>query len=125
MSSEYVNMNTDYLGSAEGFDLSTSTITIGTDTGTRIYTAHTGGFVLPTVGPTETTTIDTFNWTVVDPVQNQLDEIKTFMNEIKAERELRKKYPALDNIYEQYEVMLEMCKSKEADDAAGENSQGT
>ena len=60
--------------------------------------------------------------TLVDPMQRQIDELKTFMNEIKAERELRKKYPALDHAYEQYEVLLEMCKSKEADDAAGENS---
>lgn len=118
MSSEYVNMNTDSLGG--GSDLSTSTISIDTTCTTGIYTAQTGGFVLPA----GSTTVDTINWNVnfVDPVQNQLDEIKTFMNEIKAERELRKKYPALDNIYEQYEVMLEMCKSKEADDAAGENS---
>jgi hypothetical protein len=116
-------MNTDYLGSAGGSDLSTSTITIGTDTGTGIYTAHTGSFVLPT----GSTVVDTINWNVnyIDPVQNQLDEIKTFMNEIKAERELRKKYPALDHAYEQYEIILDLCKSKEADDAAGENSQGT
>jgi hypothetical protein len=59
------------------------------------------------------------------PIQDQIDDIKKIVDQLEAESKMRKKYPALEHVYEQYEVMLEMCKSKEADDAAGENSQNT
>ena len=56
------------------------------------------------------------------PIQDQIDELKTIVTRLDDESKMRKKYPALEHVYEQYEVMLEMCKSKEADDAARENS---
>ena len=58
-------------------------------------------------------------------IQDQIDNIKKIVDQLEAESKMRKKYPALEHVYGQYEVMLEMCKSKESDDAAGENSQNT
>ena len=65
----------------------------------------------------------TTTWVVVDPVDERLNKIENVIQRIEEEHNMRKKYPALGYAYEQYEVMLEICKSKEADDAAGKTKQ--
>ena len=61
--------------------------------------------------------------TWIDPVDERLNKIENVIQRIEEEHNMRKKYPALGYAYEQYEVMLEICKSKEADDAAGKTKQ--
>lgn len=117
-----VNLNSGYLGSS-----ATTTFTIPT-AAAPAFGGGTGGSGVYTFGAAGgiTAVPDSVNWTTtinyVDPINEKVDALERFMNEIKAERELRKKYPALGHAYDQYEVLLEICKSKEADDAAGENS---
>ena len=117
------------------FSNNTAVGTSGTSVGTGIYVSDngsysisgiTGGYTIGghTIPPTTYRTTTTYTNTWTDPMREELNEIQKFITELKLERDLRKKYPALDYAYEQYEVMLEICKLKEADDAAGENSKG-
>lgn len=123
---DYVNMSGEMVCDSSHTD--TITINTGFTGPTGIYLPTTAGVTI--VGSsscpnTHTISIPSNYQIHPSPLQEQVTEIQKFVEELKSERELRKKYPALDHAYGQYEVMLELCKAKEADDAAGENSKGT
>ena len=101
----------------------------GSTGGSGIYTLPNTGIGIGTLGGWATAqpawgTTGTVN---IDPYQRQIDELRAeiyrVINRLDEESKMRKKYPALGYAYEQYEVMLEICKSKEADDAAGKTKQ--
>lgn len=115
-------------GSLTGFSASTTpTVTYGT---TSLSNSVTGTGTVYMASPVYVSSsthslgfgVNGSTAAYIDPYQQQIDELRSVLTRLDEESKMRKKYPALEHVYEQYEVMLEICKSKEADDAAGANS---